>query len=83
MNVNIRIRNNKLVNNELVGDIYVKSGNNLKAINCNSEINSRAIDEFPLIFLLCAKAKGISFFKKIGELRHKESDRLKLILYKF
>ena len=78
MNVNIRIINSKLVNNELVGDIYVKSANNLKAINCNSELNSKAIDEFPLIFLLCAKAKGISFFKKIGELRHKESDRLKV-----
>ena len=77
-NVNINKTNNKLVNNELVGDIYVKSGNNLKAINCNSELNSKAIDEFPLIFLLCAKAKGISFFKKIGELRHKESDRLKV-----
>jgi len=78
MNVNIRIINSKLVNNELVGDIYVKSANNLISINCNSELNSRAIDEFPLIFLLCAKAKGISFFKKIGELRHKESDRLKV-----
>ncbi len=78
MNVKIQVKNNKLINNELVGDIYVKSTNSLKAINCNSEINSRAIDEFPLIFLLCAKAKGISFFKKIGELRHKESDRLKV-----
>jgi len=78
MNVNIKIINKKLINNEPTGDIYVKSSGSLKAINCNSELNSRAIDEFPLIFLLCAKAKGISFFKKIGELRHKESDRLKI-----
>ena len=78
MNANIKIINKKLVNNEPTGDIYVKSSGSLKAINCNSELNSRAIDEFPLIFLLCSKAKGISFFKKIGELRHKESDRLKV-----
>ena len=78
MNANIKIKNKKLINNEPAGDIYVKSSSSLKAINCNSELNSRAIDEFPLIFLLCAKAKGISFFKKIGELRHKESDRLKV-----
>ena len=78
MNANIKIKNKKLINNEPTGDIYVKSSSSLKAINCNSELNSRAIDEFPLIFLLCAKAKGISFFKKIGELRHKESDRLKV-----
>jgi 3-phosphoshikimate 1-carboxyvinyltransferase len=41
-------------------------------------MNSRAIDELPLIFLVCAKAKGTSYFKNIGELKHKESDRLKL-----
>jgi len=78
MNVNIKIKNKKIVNNEPVGDIYVKSSNSLKSINCNSELNSRAIDEFPIIFLLCAKAKGTSFFKNIEELRHKESDRLKI-----
>ena len=30
-----------------------------------------------LIFLVCAKANGISTFKKIEELRQKETDRLK------
>ena len=40
-------------------------------------MNSRAIDELLLIFLVSAKAKGVSYFKKIGELRHKETDRLK------
>jgi 3-phosphoshikimate 1-carboxyvinyltransferase len=78
MNANIKIKNKKLINNEPVGDIYVKSSGYLKAINCGTELNSRAIDELPVLFLLCAKAKGISFFKKIGELRHKESDRLKV-----
>ena len=40
-------------------------------------MNSRAIDEFLLIFLVCAKANGVSKFNKIGELRNKETDRLK------
>jgi len=78
MNVNIKFKNYKLINNEPVADICVKSSKNLKAIKCHEDINSRAIDEFPLIFLVCAKAKGTSSFKKIGELRHKESDRLKV-----
>ena len=44
-------------------------------------INSRTIDELPLIFcLVCAKAKGISYAKNLGELRHKEQDRLKFVL---
>ena len=82
MNVNIKIKNSKLINNEPVADIYIKSSNSLKAINCSKDINSSLIDEFPLIFLMCAKAKGISSFNKIGELRHKESDRL-MICSKF
>ena len=41
-------------------------------------MNSRLIDELPLIFLVCAKAKGTSYFENLDELRHKESDRLYL-----
>jgi len=48
----------------------------LKAINCPSNLNSSAIDEFLLIFLVAAKAKGVSIFKKLGELNQKESPRL-------
>jgi len=78
MNVNIKLKHKKLINNEAVADIYIKSSKYLKAVKCNADINSRAMDEFPLIFLMCSKAKGISSFNKIGELRHKESDRLKV-----
>ena len=31
-----------------------------------------------MVFLVCAKAKGISKFKGLSELRQKESDRLKI-----
>ena len=40
-------------------------------------MNSSAIDEFLLIFLLAAKAKGVSYFKNLAELDQKESPRLK------
>ena len=39
-------------------------------------MNSSAIDEFLIIFLIAAKAKGISQFKDIAELNQKESPRL-------
>ena len=42
----------------------------------SKKYNSSAIDEFLIIFLLAAKAKGISYFKDISELNHKESPRL-------
>ena len=41
------------------------------------KINSGAIDEFLVIFLVAAKAKGISYFKDLAELNQKESPRLK------
>ena len=34
--------------------------------------------KFLIIFLVAAKAKGISYFKDLGELNQKESPRLKL-----
>ena len=52
------------------------SSKNLKAINCPSELNSSAIDEFLVIFLVAAKAKGISYFRDMSELNQKESPRL-------
>ena len=78
MNAGIKIKNKKIYKGEEIGDIVVKSRKNLKSINCPRHFNSKAIDEFLLIFLVSAKSKGISHFKGISELRHKESDRLKI-----
>ena len=41
-------------------------------------MNSRAIDEFLIIFLIAAKADGTSYFKDLAELNQKESPRLKI-----
>ena len=54
----------------------IESSNNLRAINCPAKLNSSAIDEFLVIFLVAARAKGISYFKDISELNQKESPRL-------
>ena len=78
MNAKIKLKNKKIYNGEKVSDIVIKSSKNLRSINCSTKMNSRSIDELIIIFLVCAKAKGISYFKNIQELRHKESDRLKL-----
>ena len=78
MNAKIKFINKKIYKGEKIGDIYVKSSNSLKAINCPTKINNRAIDEFLIIFLVAAKAKGISYFKNLSELNQKESPRLKM-----
>ena len=52
---------------------FCKSSKSLKAIKCPTKFNSSAIDEFLGIFLVAAKAKGISYFKDLAELNEKES----------
>ena len=76
MGANIFLKNQKDYRGERISDIFVKSSKNLKAINCSSELNSSAIDEFLIIFLIAARAEGVSYFKDIAELNQKESPRL-------
>ena len=78
MKAKIKITNIKNYKGEKVADISVTSSKNLIGINCPKSLNTRSIDEFLIIFLVCAKAKGISKFVGINELRQKESDRLKM-----
>ena len=77
MGAKILLKNKKNYRGEVISDILTKSSNNLKAIKCPSKINSSAIDEFLIIFLVAARAKGISYFKDLSELNQKESPRLK------
>ena len=77
MGVNIKLKNQKIYKGEKIADIEIKSTKSLKAINCPTKFNSGAIDEFLVIFLVAAKANGISYFKGLAELNQKESPRLK------
>ena len=77
MGVKISFKNIKTYKGEKRANIQVTNTKKLKAINCPSHLNSGAIDEFLLIFLVAAKAKGISYFKNLSELNEKESPRLK------
>ena len=77
MGVKIFFKNQKIYKGEKKADIKIFSAKNLKSINCPTELNSGSIDEFLVIFLVAAKAKGISYFKNLSELNQKESPRLK------
>ena len=77
MGANIIFKNQKIYKGEKKADIKVVSAKNIKAINCPAKLNSGAIDEFLVIFLVAAKAKGVSYFKNLSELNQKESPRLK------
>ncbi len=77
MGVKIFFKNQRIYKGEKKADIKVVGAEKIKPINCPPKLNSGAIDEFLVIFLVAAKAKGVSFFKNLGELNQKESPRLK------
>ena len=77
MGIKISLKNKKIYKGEKKADIKVISAKKIKAINCPTELNSGAIDEFLVIFLVAAKARGVSYFSNLSELNQKESPRLK------
>ena len=77
MGVNIQFKNKKNYKGEFVADISITTAKKLKPLNCPPKLNSGSIYEFLIIFLVAAKANGVSYFKDIGELNEKESPRLK------
>ena len=77
MGVRLSKKNIRNYKGEKIADIIIKSSKKLRAIKCPTKFNSLAIDEFLLIFLVAAKAKGISYFRNLSELNQKESPRLK------
>ena len=76
MGAKIKFLNKKNYKGETNGDIIVNSTNKLNAINLDSSLNSAAIDEFLLIFLVASRCKGASSFINLSELNKKESKRL-------
>ena len=78
MNAKIKLMNIKTKCGEKVGDIVVKSST-LKSINCPASLVPSTIDEFTILMIAAAKAKGITTFTGLGELNKKESPRLNLM----
>ena len=77
MGIKILLKNKKNYKGEKIADIFVKSSKKIKSINCPPNLNASAIDEFLIIFLVAARAKGIYHFRELSELNQKESPRLK------
>ena len=81
MNCSITLQNKKIYKGEKIADIVVKSSKKIKGVNCPASLNSSAIDELLLIFLVAGtRSKGISTFKELGELNKKESPRLNIAI---
>lgn len=75
MGGNIEIKDERVLNNEPVADIIVKSSC-LKGIEIGGEIIPRLIDEIPIIAVAASYAEGETVIKDAEELKVKESNRI-------
>ena len=71
----INFKNLKKNNNELRGDIIIKSSK-LKPIFASKENYVNTTDEYPILFVMAGLIKGVSIFKGISDLANKESNRI-------
>ena len=82
MGADIVCENQREVSGEPACDILVRHSQ-LRAVDIDGDMVPRMIDELPIFALTAAKASGISRVRGAGELRVKESDRIKAIVCEF
>ncbi len=75
MGAALRLSPRDSVGREPVADIHARGGA-LAGIDVGPELIANAIDEFPILCVAAACARGTTTFTGIGELRVKESDRV-------
>tara|TARA_Y100000589_G_scaffold316153_1_gene340572 strand:- start:174 stop:1142 length:969 start_codon:yes stop_codon:yes gene_type:complete len=75
MGGNIEITNLREIGGEEVADIKVSSSS-LIGVDVPAERAPSMIDEYPILTIAAAMASGSTSMNNIGELRHKEADRI-------
>ena len=75
MGGDISLSGERIVGGEPVADLIIRHSK-LTAIETGYEIVPSMVDEFPILFVAAAMAKGRSVFRGLEELRFKESDRI-------
>lgn len=73
------VTNEKVIGGEAIGDITIHH-QRLQGITIDGEMIPALIDEIPIIALLATQAKGKTIIKDAGELRVKETDRIKAVV---
>ena len=78
MGADIEISNRRETGGEVVGDITARSSS-LKGVEIPALRSASMIDEYPILAVVAAFAKGETRMVGIGELRHKETDRIEMM----
>jgi 3-phosphoshikimate 1-carboxyvinyltransferase len=75
MGANVEVLNERAEAGERVADIRAR-GASLEGIHVEPELAARTIDEYPVLSIAAALARGVTTFSGVKELRYKESDRI-------
>ena len=79
MGAKIELSNMRNVSGEPVADIHCTGNAGLRAVDITKEEVPALIDEFPVLCVAATQAEGVTTIRGAGELRVKESDRIKSI----
>ena len=79
MNGNIEVLDKRIIANEFVGDLRVRTSD-LSSCTISGDIIPRLIDELPILAVLATQANGTTIIKNAEDLRNKETDRIKAIV---
>ena len=80
MGADIVVSEERIVGGEPVADLRARSGK-LKGIEVDGPTVVRLIDEVPVLAVAASLAEGRTTVRDVGELRLKESDRVKLLVH--
>jgi 3-phosphoshikimate 1-carboxyvinyltransferase len=78
MGAKLRIENQHWEGNEPVADLWIESSE-LRGIEIGGELIPRLIDEIPVIAVAASVARGTTVIRGAGELRVKETDRIRTV----
>lgn len=78
MGAKLRVENERTSGSEPVADILVESSD-LSATTIDGELVPRLIDEIPVLAVAASVARGTTIIRDAGELRVKETDRIRLL----
>ena len=79
MGCNYEIVEKSIIAGEPIGSINVKTAKNLRPFTIEGDILPKLIDEIPILTVAACFCEGITEIKDAGELRVKETDRLKVM----
>jgi 3-phosphoshikimate 1-carboxyvinyltransferase len=79
MGADISIENERNVSGEPIGDVIARTSE-LRAVSIGEEIVPSMVDEIPMLAMLAARADGETTIRGAGELRVKETDRIRAVV---